>query len=310
MKTAETLPDCGACPAGGNTALVLCGGGSHGALEVGFARALSDLGVRYDQILGTSIGAVNGAFLAGGMPADDLAGLWRTVRLRQLLRPNWSWVVHPRARPGFLSLGAFGRLLERTLPIRRFEDLRIPLTIVTTDLITGKACYWDGSGDIIPPLLASVSIPGIFPPVELDGHPHVDGGVAENVPLARAAATGAHRTLMIECACAIPCKRAPSGLIRTIGRAFEITLARKHRAELLLHEGQTDIVRVVPELEHEPGFLSLSQTSSLLEIGYQQSMAAMSQNPERVASNAGADAVQARALQLTESKRENHDESY
>lgn len=291
MNTAKTMPDGGAspvCSAGGDTALVLCGGGSHGALEVGFARALSDLDVRYHRILGTSIGAVNGAFLAGGMSAESLAGLWRSARLRQLLRPNWSWVLHPRSRPGLLSLGAFGRLLERTLPIRRFEDLRIPLTIVTTDLITGKACYWERSGDIIPPLLASVSLPGIFPPVELDGHPHIDGGVAENAPLARAAATGVRRALMIECACANPCKRAPSGLIGTIGRAFEIALARKHRAEMQLHEGRMDIVRVIPDLDDEPGFLNLSQTSSLLETGYQQSMAALPQLPEHVVRNAEA----------------------
>ncbi|MSU90350.1 hypothetical protein GE300_12090 [Rhodobacteraceae bacterium 2CG4] len=72
MNTTRTFPDrraSRACSARGDTALVLCGGG-HGALGVGFVRALSDLGVRYDQILGTSIGAVNGAFLAGGMSAD------------------------------------------------------------------------------------------------------------------------------------------------------------------------------------------------------------------------------------------------
>ncbi|WP_206018250.1 patatin-like phospholipase family protein [Roseovarius nitratireducens] len=287
MNTAETLPDGDASRvslARGGTALVLCGGGGHGALEVGFARALTELGVRYDQILGTSIGAVNGAFLAGGMSADDLAGLWCTVRLRQLLRPNWNWVLHPRSRPGLLSLAAFGRLLERTLPARRFEDLRVPLTIVTTDLITSKACYREGAGDIIAPLLASVNLPGIFPPVQLDGHPHIDGGVAENAPLARAAAIGSRHALMIECACASPCRRPPSGLIGTIGRAFEIALARKHRAELPLHEGRMGIVRVVPELDDETGFLNLSQTSSLLEIGYQQSMAALYKLPECVVS--------------------------
>ncbi|WP_193217144.1 patatin-like phospholipase family protein [Hoeflea sp. EC-HK425] len=70
MNTAETLPDGDANRVSltrGDTALVLCGGGGHGALEVGFARALSDLGIGYDRILGTSIGAVNGAFLAGGV---------------------------------------------------------------------------------------------------------------------------------------------------------------------------------------------------------------------------------------------------
>jgi NTE family protein len=292
MNTAETLPDGDAsrvCLTCGDTALVLCGGGGHGALEVGFVRALSDLGIGYDRILGTSIGAVNGAFLAGGMSVDDLSDLWRTVRLRQMLRPNWSWVLHPRSRPGLLSLGAFGQWLERKLPVRRFEDLRIPLTIVTTDLITGKACYWEGSGDIVTPLLASVSLPGIFPPVELGGHPHIDGAVAENAPLVRAAATGAQRALMIDCACSNPCKLAPSGLIGTIGRAFEIALARKDRAEFKLHQRRMEIVRIVPDFDDEPGILNLSRTPSLLETGYQQSVAALSRLPKPVVRIATAD---------------------
>ena len=287
MNSGETLPDGEArrvnLTRGDTTALVLCGGGGHGALEVGLVRALADLGIRYDQILGTSIGAVNGAFLAGGMSADNLADLWRTTKLRQMLRPNWSWVLHPRSQPGLLSLAAFGRFLERNLPSRRFEDLGFLLTIVTTDLVSGKACYWEKSGDIIAPLLASVSLPGIFPPVQLDGHPHIDGGVADNAPLTRAAAIGARRALMIDCACSNPCKLAPSGLIATIGRAFEIALARKHWAELQLHEGRMDIVRVVPDLDDEPGFLDLSQTSTLLEAGYQQSIAALSHLPRRIA---------------------------
>jgi NTE family protein len=235
-----------------STALVLCGGGAHGALEVGFVQALEELGIRYDHVFGSSIGALNGAFLAGGASPAGLADLWRAARLRRFARPNWRWLTHPRTQPGLLSLAALRRFLETHLPVRRFEDLPIPLSIVTTDLLTGRACYWEGEGDLVDPLLASMSVPGIFPPVILDGHPHIDGGVADNAPLTRAADRGYRRALLIECACAAPCSRPPAGLIGVVGRAFEIALARKHRAELKLEAIRIETFRVVPRLTSEP----------------------------------------------------------
>lgn len=256
----------------GGNALVLCGGGGHGALEVGFAQALEDLDVGYDRVLGTSIGALNGAFLAGGMSPADLASLWRSARLWRLVRPNWRWFVHPRTQPGPLSFSALRRFLHHTLPVLRFEDLKIPLSIVTTDLMTGKACYWEDEGEIIQPLLASMSLPGIFPPITLNGHQHIDGGIADNAALGRAMDLGHCRALMIECACASPCRRPPMGLIGILGRSFEIALARKHRAEIGLHARGIDVIRIEPRLDDESGFLDLSASQSLIEAARAQTL--------------------------------------
>ena len=266
-------------PGSDETALVLCGSGAHGALEIGFVQALNELGIGFGRIYGSSIGALNGAFLAGGMAPADLASLWRTARVRHFARPNWAWLAHPQSRPGLFSLSALRRVLERNLPARRFEDLAVPLSIVTTDLLSGRACYWEVAGDIIEPLLASMSVPGIFAPVILNGHPHVDGGVADNAPLGRAAERGHRRALMIECACADPCAEPPRGLIGILGRAFEIALARKHRSELALHANRIEIVRVVPELTTETGFLDLSAADALIETGYAQTKAVLSKLP-------------------------------
>lgn len=175
---AGSRPMAGKAPAcRDRSALVLCGGGSHGALEVGFARALYEAGHRPYMILGTSIGALNGAFLAAGVDVATLEGLWRVFRSWKALRPNWGWLLHPRTAPGFLNLTPLRRILQRELPVTRFEELTIPLSIVTTDLASGKACYWEGEGDLMEPLLASMSLPGVFPQTELDGRLHVDGGI-------------------------------------------------------------------------------------------------------------------------------------
>lgn len=186
-------------------ALLLCGGGSRGAMEVGFYQALAEFGVRPDFILGASIGALNGAYIAGGMAPSELIRLWREFRLARALSLNWAWLLHPRRRPGFFSLAPLRSWLRRNLPVTRFEDLAIPLTVVTTDLESGRACYWHGQGDLIEPVIASMSVPGVFPPVEIDGRLHIDGGVANNAPLDKAHELDARSGYMIECACAERC---------------------------------------------------------------------------------------------------------
>jgi NTE family protein len=263
----------------GRSALVLCGGGSHGALEVGFARALYEAGQRPDFILGSSIGALNGAFLAAGTGFTRLEKLWREFRLRKAVRANWRWPLSPRTRPGFLDLSPMRTILRRELPVTRFEDLDIPLTIVTTDLAAGTACYWEGEGDLIEPLIASMSLPGVFPPVRLGGSLHIDGGIADNAPLGRARQLGAERAFLIECACATPCAMPPVGWAGIVGRAFEIALSGKHRLELEAHRATIELFRVVPRLDVAPGLLDFSAAEALISAGYEQTKAALAGRP-------------------------------
>lgn len=120
------------------TALVLCGGGSRGAVEVGLYRALVDLAIPIDLVVGTSVGAINGAAIAAGVPPDALAGLWKGLRRRDLFRLNrqlfWKLLWADRLydhRP-------LRRFLERSLPAKRFEELRVPLIVTGTDFGTGQ----------------------------------------------------------------------------------------------------------------------------------------------------------------------------
>lgn len=94
---------------------------------------------------------------------------------------------------GPLSLDPLRRLLRKTLPVLVFEDLKTPLVVTTTDLLTGTPVYWHGAGDLLEPVVASMSLPGVFPPVTIDGRQLVDGAVASNVPFASALERGARR---------------------------------------------------------------------------------------------------------------------
>jgi NTE family protein len=177
------------------TAFVLPGGASLGAVQVGMADALIEAGIQPDLIVGTSAGALNGAWLAGHPGPDgvaELRELWSKVRRREIfpfspfrimlgLLGRRDHVVTANGLAGWLAVRA---------PFSRLEQARIPLHVMATDLVTGAAVMLS-SGDALDALLASTAIPGVYPPVPLDGRLLVDGGIAADTPITQAVQLGA-----------------------------------------------------------------------------------------------------------------------
>ena len=173
------------------TVFVLSGGGNLGAVQVGMLYSLLEAGVKPDAVVGTSIGALNGAFLSGhpdlaGM--DQLGELWASVRRRDVFPMSVRAVA--RGIFGhqpflFESLGLKSLLMRANFGFGRLEDAPIPVAVVATDLDSGEPVVIK-SGDTIRALLASSAIPGVFPSVEIDGRTLIDGGVVANTPIAQA----------------------------------------------------------------------------------------------------------------------------
>ena len=173
------------------TAFVLNGGGNLGAVQVGMLQALLEAGIKPDVVVGTSIGALNGAFLAGHSDLagiHELAELWASVRRRDIFPMS----VRALARGVFghqpflvESLGLRSLLASAHFGFERLEDSPVPLKVVATDLQTGDAVVL-GSGDTIRALLASSAIPGVLPAVEIDRRMLIDGAVSANSPIAQA----------------------------------------------------------------------------------------------------------------------------
>lgn len=141
---------------GQKVALVLCGGGSRGAVEIGFYRALVEMGITVDFIVGSSIGALNGAFIAAGVSVNEMYELWRNVRFRDIFGLNWRSLLKLRRVESVYDNKKLRRFLERHLPAKRFEDLRMPLTILATDVETGESVRLEHR-DLIEAVLASVA---------------------------------------------------------------------------------------------------------------------------------------------------------
>ncbi len=170
------------------------------ALDVGFAQALWDAGTSFDLIIGSSVGALNGAFLASGRTPDQLAAVWGPLRFRDLFRINWLELL---ARGmGARSIYRLGRRLGlrfAKLPAR-FADLAIPFVAVATDLATGAPVAFD-RGELLPALLASAAIPGMWPPIMHGGRLLVDGSLSAHLPLEEARRRGATEIWGIRSSC-------------------------------------------------------------------------------------------------------------
>ncbi len=226
------------------TAFVLGGGGVLGATQVGMVRALAERGIRPDLVLGTSIGAVNGAFVAADPTvagAERLAEVWEAV-VREgvfLENPVRQAARVAKYRTHVLSNAPLRHVIDEYLPVDRFEELEVAFQCVAAR-IEDAGGRWFDSGELVWPVVASCSVPGLFPPVEIDGQHYLDGGLVHSIPVGRALTLGATRIVVlqvgrVEQPLAPPTKPWEVGTV-----AFEI--ARRHR---YVHE----IESVPPEVD-------------------------------------------------------------
>jgi len=192
----------GAAAAPPRDAFVLAGGGSLGAAQVGTLQALLAAGVVPDLLVGCSVGAFNATFLALDPTYErslQLEAVWRRMSRKQFFPDSRATIVQRllRRTDHLYSPRGLQRTLEETIPIADLADTAVPCHVVTTDLIRGEARYWS-TGNAHDILLASACLPGLFPPVVLDGAPQVDGGVLVPVPVQRALDLGAQRVWVLE----------------------------------------------------------------------------------------------------------------
>jgi NTE family protein len=212
------------------TAFVLGGGGLLGAHEVGMLRALAEAGVRPDLVVGTSIGALNGVLVAAdpAEAAGRLARMWQGEELRMAFSEKLFGRAARLARSGthLHSLEPLRKVLASVLPGASFSDLELPFQCVAAS-IEGATARWFSSGPVVPAVMASCAVPGLLPPVEIDGTHYFDGGLVDSIPVGRAVALGASVVYVlqvgrIESPLAVPRRPWEVGLV-----AFEI--ARRHR---------------------------------------------------------------------------------
>jgi NTE family protein len=251
------------------TALVLSGGGSLGAVQVGMLHALSRAGFTPDVVIGASVGALNGAFFACDptpLGVERLADLWRSLRRKD---------IFPLTMMAGLTAFLFGRdhliepsglraIANRALEIRRIEQARIPLHIVATDVLSGEEVLLS-SGDIETALMASTAIPVVFPWVEAGGRYLVDGAVSNNTPIAGAIACGAEHIVVLPTGTSCAMQKPPKSMPALALHALNLQNMRQLDRDVGRYSRQVCVTIVPPLCPLSASVFDFSQTDSLIE---------------------------------------------
>jgi NTE family protein len=254
-------------------AFVLAGGGSLGAVEVGMLQALTEVGVAPDFVVGASVGAINAVYFAGDPSlrgVEKLAQIWRGIRRQDVFpvsgtRGALALLGHSASLVDPTSLR---RLLERRLVHAQLEQCAIPAHVVATDFVSGAERVLS-KGSSVEALMASAAIPAIFPPVTIDGHALVDGGVANNTPLSAAVDLGARRLIVLPTGFSCHLASAPNGPLATALHALNLLIARQVLVDVQRLRGSVEIHVVPPLCPLARAAYDFSGTDELISRGAQ-----------------------------------------
>lgn len=213
------------------TAFVLGGGGHHGAFEVGMLQALLEQGVRPDMVVGTSVGALNGAAIAADPSltmVEELKKVWLNLDDGRLFGGSiFAGAAHfMRSRTHMHSNAGLKSLIESLMPVKTFEELPVRFECVAAS-IEHASEHWFSSGPLIDAILASAALPGVLPPIEIDGEHFIDGGIVNSIPISRAVEMGAKQIFILHVGRVDQPLTPPRTPLQVAFVAFEI--ARRHR---------------------------------------------------------------------------------
>jgi NTE family protein len=263
----------GTDPAHPDTAFVLAGGGSFGAVQVGMLRELVADCVAPDLVVGSSAGAINGAYFAGAPNAEGVARLeeiWRGLRRREIFPLTWrSMLGLVVRRNSLVDPGGLRGLLERHLQYGELEKAVVPLHVVATDLLHGATVRLS-RGPAVEAVLASCAIPAAFPPVQIGERYLVDGAVASNTPIGVAVELGAKRIIVLPTGYACALKAPPRGAIACALQAITLLTAHQLVSEIEQFRDRVEIITVPPLCPLSVSPYDFSQGGNLIERAAEQ----------------------------------------
>ncbi|MEQ8719062.1 MAG: patatin-like phospholipase family protein [Acidimicrobiales bacterium] len=229
------------------TAFVLSGGTNLGAVQVGMAAALAEAGIAPDLVVGTSVGALNGAWLAARRPLVGLEERWLQLHRRDIFPLNPVGVIAALSgrRSHLVAPRRLRRLVTDQLAFAALENAPIPFTVIATDALTGSAVALD-SGPAVEALMASSAIPGVFPPVEIDGRTLVDGGLADNASIGTALVAGADDVWVLAAGWGCPVETGRGAVAAATSAALSLVHQRLALELAALSPARRSQVRVLP----------------------------------------------------------------
>lgn len=250
-----------------NIGLVLSGGGARGFAHLGALKALNELGIFPDVISGTSAGAIVGALYADGHSPDEIMNFFSEKKFFKYLE-----LMIPKK--GLIRMTGIARIISENLKSKNFEDLAIPLFICATDFSNGKCVYFS-QGDLYKKVIASATVPVLFPPVTIGDFDFVDGGIFDNFPVA---------PLIESCKHIIGININPLGfqtdftsLMNVAERAFQLSFSAS------LHKKKVHCaVYLEPDELKKFKLLDVGKSKEIFRIGYEFAHKFFHKNSEKV----------------------------
>jgi len=202
--------------------LALGGGFARGFAHLGVLKVFQKYDIRVSHIAGSSVGSILGAAYASGAPLERIIEACRTLRFRHIAR----WRV---SRLGLASNQRLAELVDRVFGFRQFEDLKIPVAVVATDLSTGEPVVFT-QGNLVDAIRASCAFPGLFEPVQIGTRCLADGGLVAPVPTQAARFIGAQTVIGVSVGMQDGRRGAPTNIFQVVSRA--VSAAQKHQLEV------------------------------------------------------------------------------
>jgi NTE family protein len=255
------------------TAFVLSGGASLGAIQAGMLRALYERRISPDLIVGSSVGSVNGAFIASRphMPATaiELASVWHTLSRGEVfpLNPITGLLGFLGSRDHLVPAGSLRSLIREHIGFGRLEEAAIPLHVIGTDAISGREVRLS-SGDAVDAVMASVALPGVFPPVPWEGRELIDGGVANNAPISHAIELGAERVYVLPTGSACDLSEPPHGALGMLLHSMSLLVMRRLLVEIDLLKDRCELVVLPPPCPLGVSPMDFGHSEELVRLGY------------------------------------------
>ena len=217
------------------TAFVFAGGGSFGAIQVGMMHSLAAHGISADMVVGSSVGALNGAYFAGDPSLKgvlQLEAIWRGLTRHDVFPITWRTLLgFIRRRDFLIPHDGIQKLVDDHLPYRDLQDAKLPVHIVTTDIVSGDSVVLS-EGSAAQAIIASTAIPGAFAPVRYRDFYLADGAISSNTPIKVAVAKGANRLIILPTGYACSAHTPPIGAVATALHALTLMIARQLVGEL------------------------------------------------------------------------------
>lgn len=255
-----------------DTLLVLGGGGMRGMAHVGVLRAMRDLGIGFDAVVGTSIGSLIGAMVATGQELDDIEKFVCSLKKDDYFRLNAIKFLFKGIRtPSVYQGNTFRASLDEILADGQFSDLKMPFWCNSVCLETGGNLFWGAPGyddlSLVDAVYASCALPGVFEPFERDGRHYMDGGIVDPLPLRWARMLKPKRIIAVDLSIKGTFS-APKYKKRAIGalfRSFEIT--QEVIVEQMLHmHGGKGVTLIQPKVGHLHRF-DFDEVPDVIEAG-------------------------------------------